>query len=123
MYSIAKHAVGEHNTAAPDKCFYKHGDLSVVKRKSLTTPSILLDHSFFHSNVYIRQQNFFPVKRHLEMNVMSASIESILDNVRLCNILICQQSTQSKAQNKSFTSVTVYLPSNLDKLWQPYKTV
>lgn len=50
------------------------------------------------------------------MNVMSASIESILDNVRLCNILICQQSTQSKAQEKSFTSVTVFLPSNLDKL-------
>lgn len=60
------------------------------------------------------------------MNVMSASIESILDHVSLCNILICLQSTQSKAQEKSISSVTVYLPSNLDKLcmvWQPYKAV
>lgn len=56
------------------------------------------------------------------MNGMSVSVESVLDPVRLCNILDCLQSTQSKAQEKSFKSVTVYLPSNLDKL-QPDKTV
>lgn len=60
------------------------------------------------------------------MNVMSVSIEAILDPVRLCNILVCLQSIQSKAQEKSFMSVSLSAlkPGQAVRMVrQPYRTV
>lgn len=60
------------------------------------------------------------------MNVMSVSIESFLDPVRLCNILVFLQSIQAKAQEKSFKSVSLSAlkPGQAVRVRrQPYRTV